>query len=702
MKGFGVERMGVRFVVLFAALAVVLTTEYRSGNLLDWQRIAASAYEICGGNGVGLGDSGSWEGNDTGNDTGNDNDNDSHGGNEFICPTGNTCCRMAAPSSDSGEDVVSWGCIASDMGAQTATCCDDGDDGDDGARNTGCPSGYECRRREEEEGGGGVLYDCFLAGSDSIIGNDNPPPGVDPLLQVLPRYRLCKAEANNRRLYGLPVHSERFSEKGVSPTTVAELAYYSNLGPINDPNNRALSSVDMALIVVHGANRNGDDYFCSAKATIDLRNRFGKNSIDSHADDGADDGADDDAVATSVLVVAPDFRSSSTSERFLYWDEANGDRNGSWRYGADASGPVSGVTSSFETVDALVSTLRSATLFPGMRRIVVVGHSSGGQFVQRWSLLTPSEVWPPTLRDPIAPWSGSGSGSGSGPIAIHAVVANPSNYVYFTPLRFLADDSGNGSSNSNSSNHRNDKGLRSGNHESTQGSSPSSSSSSWSWRLPSKETRNDHEDCPGYNQWEYGLEDGGSMNVPYWQRVMARDSKARIVHRYLSERSVSYLIGDLDRCDDDGTNRRCQSHGLETTCADELQGKNRYERNALYLASLELEPELYHHYHYHHDHHHDHDHYHHDHDHYDRHDTNGSLPWEEEDATGKTGVATNHRRIVVPDVGHDHSMIFQSEQGIHAIYYAVGTTTTGIMRTIEDRSVSEGRGGSLTSSKLRS
>ena len=569
----------------------------------------------------------------------------------FYCPSENTCCPMTihggcsdgnnSEGKSCGHD--SWGCVASDMGAKNATCCVEDGDG-----NTGCPSGYECRRRERESNVD-IVYDCLRSPINNVSDDED---GGDPLMRVLPRYRLCRAEESNRRLYGLPVqvppppfNDSQASEGNQTSNTNAiaaitsKLAYYSNLGPIEseakyqhkndddyDDNLQLLSGVEMVLVIVHGANRNGDDYFCSAKATIDLQNRY-PSSIDNKRPAVL--------VITPVFLSSPPFLLDDTTEKkemlngndassFLYWNDTN-DKDGSWRYGADATGPAA--VSSFDAMDALVTTLKSSAKLPNLRRIVVAGHSSGGQFVQRWSLLTPPEVWPIF------------SSPSSSVITVHTVVANPSSYAYLTPLRFFDEDK-----SIDSSNDRTTKASRLLRNNQT-----SERNSQYSmWKVPPK------KDCPGYNQWEWGLEDGGHLDVPYRKKAFSRESRSGIIDRYLRHRSVIYLIGNLDRCsksegkskikqqiNDQAGDESCDSHGLETTCADELQGNNRYERNTRYWASLELV----------------------------------AVFFADQSASSEAGAEKAsflphmHNRVVVPDVGHDHSMMFQSKEGIAAIYY---------------------------------
>jgi hypothetical protein len=399
-------------------------------------------------------------------------------------------------------DGSSWGCIAADMGQHNAACCHDD-------FLTGCPEGYLCRLAQ---------HDCMALSINKSL--------ADPLTQVLPRYRLCSANEIDT-IHGLPVNS---SSSNIS--TYAEIPYYSNMGAMDEISPNASSMVDMAIVVVHGATRNGDDYFCSAKPTIELQGRF-----------------------HNVLIVALNFFSVSDErprETILFWDSQDSD--GRWRYGADSSGPVR--YSSFAVLDQIV--LQVQQQFVNLQRITVIGHSSGGQLVQRWALL-------------------SSVPERSGPY-FQTVVANPSNYAYLSPHRFL--------------------------------------NGTWT-------NSNINTTCPQYDQWEWGLQDGGKGHVQYRDRVLTGNVSA-LLERY-KNRSVVYLVGGLDRCNvsESVGSGWCHSHGLETKCMDELQGRNRYERNSRYAASLR-----------------------------------------------RLGFWNKrHRRLVVPGVGHDHSMMFQSAVGVQAIYY---------------------------------
>jgi pimeloyl-ACP methyl ester carboxylesterase len=413
-------------------------------------------------------------------------------GSRGICPASNTCCF---------QDGSFAGCIAADLGERNATCCNDG--------VTGCPVGYHCRQNHEK--------------SDCIASDTNKNPHTDPLTKKLPRYQLCQAD-EIVTVYSMPVDSSSSSADG------AEIPYYSNLGNIDTIN---ASSVEMVLIVVHGANRNGDDYFCSSKATISLQEKF-----------------------SNILIIAPNFYSvgdDRPKESFLYWGSEE-DTDGSWRYGAHSSGPTQ--HSSYSVMDQLVSSVLRRS--PNIKLLTVAGHSSGGQLVQRWSLLT--SVWKSQYNS-----------------IVQAVVANPSSYIYLSPHRYI--DGG--------------------------------------WKVPNDKS------CMLWNSWEWGLNGSGKYNVPYRDHALSKNKTSVVLDRY-KDRRVIYLIGGLDRCNVSEVNTGwCFSHGLETKCMDNLQGLNRFERHERYISSLR-----------------------------------------------RLGYSSKyHIDVQVEGVGHDHSMMFQSSQGINAIYY---------------------------------
>lgn len=118
--------------------------------------------------------------------------------------------------------------------------------------------------------------------------------------------------------------------------------------------------------------------------------------------------------------------------------------------------------------------------------------------------------------------------------------------------------------------------------------------------------------CPEYNDWEWGL--AGNW-PPYFQGMSLQSAVATYARK-----NVIYLQGQNDTCNRD-LEPGCQSHGLETTCMDMLEGRFRLERGLQYFQFLE--------------------------NFYQQQVQNLSI---------------------VPNVSHDHSLLFQSSEGLEAIF----------------------------------
>ena len=98
----------------------------------------------------------------------------------------------------------------------------------------------------------------------------------------------------------------------------------------------------------------------------------------------------------------------------LYWLDGSSSGH-SWKQGDPSNTPGTAV-SSFEVMDHLLSMVTDRARFPNLRVITLIGHSAGGQYVQRYAAGTQ------------APAS----------FAEHRfvfVVANPSSYLYLNGQR---------------------------------------------------------------------------------------------------------------------------------------------------------------------------------------------------------------------------------------------------------------------------
>jgi len=155
------------------------------------------------------------------------------------------------------------------------------------------------------------------------------------------------------------------------------------------------TTVTRAVVVVHGANRNPDDYFETMLDAVSWA-----------------------AAWEGTLVVAPHFQTQSDGPGP---DEAAWTVNG-WKRG-DESYRRPGFTptvSSYGALDEVLRFLGDRENFPKLESVVVTGHSAGGQYAHRYAATSPVENELRHLR-------------------FRYVVANPSTYLYIGPERRLSE-----------------------------------------------------------------------------------------------------------------------------------------------------------------------------------------------------------------------------------------------------------------------
>lgn len=157
--------------------------------------------------------------------------------------------------------------------------------------------------------------------------------------------------------------------------------------------NANLTSVNYAsnaIFVIHGTNRNADDYYDYVKT------------------------AADNANDNSTLIVALQFPTISDIKKYglpsdtLYWS------SGGWKQGNKSQGD--GRISSFAVLEQAISELIQVS--PNLKNIIITGHSSGGQFVNRFTAGNSIEDVFDKIKFTYAP-------------------LNPSSYLYFSKHRAL-------------------------------------------------------------------------------------------------------------------------------------------------------------------------------------------------------------------------------------------------------------------------
>jgi hypothetical protein len=153
--------------------------------------------------------------------------------------------------------------------------------------------------------------------------------------------------------------------------------------------------ITRAMIMVHGAGRDADNYFRTALAAAFLA------------------GALDD-----TMVISPRFASNGAGcQDMLAPNEISWPCSGdSWRSGGAAGENVKeGKLASYDFMDEILRKVANKSIFPNLKTIVLSGHSAGGQFANRYEMANQVHE---TLGVPIT-----------------YIVANPSSYAYLDATR---------------------------------------------------------------------------------------------------------------------------------------------------------------------------------------------------------------------------------------------------------------------------
>jgi pimeloyl-ACP methyl ester carboxylesterase len=145
-----------------------------------------------------------------------------------------------------------------------------------------------------------------------------------------------------------------------------------------------------ALIVIHGTNRDADNYFRSTLAAAFLA----------------------DALEDTIVIVPHIASAAGGCQDALAPDEVSWNCS-SWRTGGPST--ANEKLSTFDMADELLRRLAQKEVFPNLKAIVVAGHSAGGQFVTRYEM---SNRVHETLGVPVT-----------------YVVSNPSSYAWIDATR---------------------------------------------------------------------------------------------------------------------------------------------------------------------------------------------------------------------------------------------------------------------------
>lgn len=227
-------------------------------------------------------------------------------------------------------------------------------------------------------------------------------------------------------------------------------------------------AITRALIMVHGAGRNADHYFETSTAAGFLA-----------------------GALENTIIIAPHFtagRDTAEANEVIWPEGAN-----SWRSGGMS--PNNPTISSFDFVDEIVRKLADKKIFPNLSRIVVTGHSAGGQFATRYEMTNKVHNTPG--------------------VSISYVVANPSSYAWPVAVRPLPVGNADPSTA--------DK----------EALGPNGEKVNTNFTYGAADTTK----APKYNRWPAGLDDVAGY---------AAGTSVDQLRKQLVERPTTYLLGQVD------------------------------------------------------------------------------------------------------------------------------------------------------------
>ena len=192
-------------------------------------------------------------------------------------------------------------------------------------------------------------------------------------------------------------------------------------------------------------------------------------------------------------------------------------------------------------MDAIVAALSDRALYPLMQRVLIAGHSAGGQFVSRYAMFANLDVLSPSLSFVLVPANPS-----SQPYLDSSRPSNLPRAGSCLPLSYCDN--------------------------ATIPDFP------FVFRVPQHSSV---FNCSSYDNWLYGL---NALNE-YTRNVSAGVAEARL-HRRLKAGALRVLLGGADVCNEKFC-PSCDSHDIDSGCEASLQGNCRLQRGWAYYRHLQ-------------------------------------------------------------------------------------------------------------------
>jgi len=154
------------------------------------------------------------------------------------------------------------------------------------------------------------------------------------------------------------------------------------------------AKIERLVIVVHGAGRNGNEYFDDTVIAAKKLN-----------------------VQNKTIVLAPTFRkvTDTREPNEVFWGRKWFTK---WKYGYESQDETK--ISSFEIIDILIRNIANSGKFKNLKEVVLTGHSAGGQFTQRYAFGTKVDL---DISQKLT-----------------IIPSNPSSYLYLDNIRYLFKD----------------------------------------------------------------------------------------------------------------------------------------------------------------------------------------------------------------------------------------------------------------------
>eukprot|EP00930_Biecheleria_cincta_P027276 TRINITY_DN19158_c0_g1_i1.p1 TRINITY_DN19158_c0_g1~~TRINITY_DN19158_c0_g1_i1.p1 ORF type:complete len:561 (+),score=64.04 TRINITY_DN19158_c0_g1_i1:141-1823(+) len=327
------------------------------------------------------------------------------------------------------------------------------------------------------------------------------------------------------------------------------------------------SKARLAVLSIDGVSRLGINEYCIVSQVLKMQDIFPQEEI---------------------LLITPKWNKCLDQPLLptdLCWNGTVPRVGGFWHLGHDSDPEQGAAMSSYDVLDKFLLHLKDQIKYPRLERVVLMGHSGGGQLVARYALVTNLRFTPAELDNGLLRPG----------VKLKFVAANPSAYLYLDKHRW-AYSCGDYDITPQSCSDMKYRlyGFREGRH----GWQTQEEYGRLGYRVGEglgNDTGHDYEficRSAHFNRWPYGLDD--LETVPYVNR-----SALKQAIKVYPKRDVVFLSSQNDTCTDDNfpfcdpscatrneTVAMCSRSAMSMGCPAMLMGWNRHIREVHYMEHL--------------------------------------------------------------------------------------------------------------------